>query len=637
MRTRTQHGHPRRHSRAAIRALSATGAAVLVTGGIAFTGPAAFAGAPVNFTTPGEHVYVVPDGVTQLRIDAVGGEGADGAGGAGGGEGGSGGQVSAYYDTTPGTTIYIEVGANGSGASTGGGGMSGGFDGGRGGGASDVRLCSIDDCKTFDFRILVAGGGGGGGAAGTNGQDGGDGGDAGQSGAQGEAPTPAVTRAGGGGSGGVTSNAGGTGSALTCEPGFAGQAGGVGRNVAGAPGGSAPSIPGGAGGAAFGGGGGGGAGLSGAGAGGGGGAGYIGGGGGGGGGFSTCRDDASGGGGGGGGTNYIDSDLRVISNGLGTGAPRVTITALDPQTIEFTSSAPSAVIGGTYVPTAEATSGLPVALTIDPASAAFCEIAAGVVTFLSPGACVINANQAGNDGWSPAQQVQQSVTVGTPSPPVIDVVTPPQLTITKPVDIDLTSSGYPTPTLSVVGSLPTGVTFDNDGDGTGALIGTPAAGTAGDYPVTIRAQNRSGTAEQQLLLVVVRVPSAVELSLPGTSTQGQSVLIGIEVTGGDPPSGDVELTSGGVVLGVVTLDASGKGDLTTNTLAVGTQSIVARYAGDPTFAPSTGAATIVVAASSTNGGLAFTGAESMGLFVASLVLLAGGGVVLLVMRWRRRV
>jgi uncharacterized protein YcfL len=89
-----------------------------------------------------------------------------------------------------------------------------------------------------------------------------------------------------------------------------------------------------------------------------------------------------------------------------------TDTRLD-QTINFTSTPPSnAVVGGpTYTPTATATSGLDVEFTIDPTATSVCSISLGQVSFIGAGTCVINANQAGNENYKPAAQVQQSFTV----------------------------------------------------------------------------------------------------------------------------------------------------------------------------------------------------------------------------------
>lgn len=83
------------------------------------------------------------------------------------------------------------------------------------------------------------------------------------------------------------------------------------------------------------------------------------------------------------------------------------------QTISFTSVAPApAVVGGpTYTVTATATSGLPVAFTIDAAASAVCSIAGAAVSFTAAGTCVINANQPGNASFGAAPQVQQSFVV----------------------------------------------------------------------------------------------------------------------------------------------------------------------------------------------------------------------------------
>ena len=42
------------------------------------------------------------------------------------------------------------------------------------------------------------------------------------------------------------------------------------------------------------------------------------------------------------------------------------------------------------------------------------------------------------------------------------------------------------------GTLPAGVSFSNNGNGTATLTGTPTAASAGTYPVTFTATNRAG-------------------------------------------------------------------------------------------------------------------------------------------------
>ena len=84
------------------------------------------------------------------------------------------------------------------------------------------------------------------------------------------------------------------------------------------------------------------------------------------------------------------------------------------QSISYTSTAPpSAVVGGAaYTVTATATSGLPVAFSIDASASSVCSIAGTSVSFQGAGTCTINANQAGNANYNAAPQAQQSFAVG---------------------------------------------------------------------------------------------------------------------------------------------------------------------------------------------------------------------------------
>ena len=67
-----------------------------------------------------------------------------------------------------------------------------------------------------------------------------------------------------------------------------------------------------------------------------------------------------------------------------------------------------------------------------------------------------------------------------------------------------TTAGYPAATtLSEAGTLPSGVSFADQGDGTALLSGTPASGSDGTYPITITASNGvSPNATQSFTLTV---------------------------------------------------------------------------------------------------------------------------------------
>jgi DNA-binding beta-propeller fold protein YncE len=71
----------------------------------------------------------------------------------------------------------------------------------------------------------------------------------------------------------------------------------------------------------------------------------------------------------------------------------------------------------------------------------------------------------------------------------------------------MTATGYPAPTFAETGTLPAGVALSE----AGVLSGTPAAGTAGSYPITVTASNPEGSVTQQFTLTVEQ-PYAVQAS-----------------------------------------------------------------------------------------------------------------------------
>lgn len=161
-----------RASRAGLAALVGVAAAC---GGVIAGGSPAWADHHVTATyaaTGGEQVWNVPAGVTSVHVVVIG---ARGGGGDGSGEDGRpGARVEADLAIPAGVTrLWVEVGEpggdGGDGAFPGfGGGGEGGagapFNGGAGGGASDIRTCSLGSpCDSAASRLVVAGGGGGGG------------------------------------------------------------------------------------------------------------------------------------------------------------------------------------------------------------------------------------------------------------------------------------------------------------------------------------------------------------------------------------------------------------------------------------------------------------------------------------------
>lgn len=77
-------------------------------------------------------------------------------------------------------------------------------------------------------------------------------------------------------------------------------------------------------------------------------------------------------------------------------------------------------------------------------------------------------------------------------------------TITQgaPAQEVVTSEGYPTPMLNLIGVLPNGLSATSEPDGSVVITGTPEAGSAGTYTVTLEATNEVGTVHKSLKIVV---------------------------------------------------------------------------------------------------------------------------------------
>lgn len=137
----------------------AAGSGLIAGAMIAFTpiSPANAAGTSAAFGYTGAtQNFNIPTGVQVLSVIADGGAGSAGAKGSGGG---LAGVTSAALNVSTASSIAVNVGGAGSGATGGfnggGNGGTGSETGGAGGGASDIRIS--------DTRMLVAPGGGGGG------------------------------------------------------------------------------------------------------------------------------------------------------------------------------------------------------------------------------------------------------------------------------------------------------------------------------------------------------------------------------------------------------------------------------------------------------------------------------------------
>jgi hypothetical protein len=76
------------------------------------------------------------------------------------------------------------------------------------------------------------------------------------------------------------------------------------------------------------------------------------------------------------------------------------------------------------------------------------------------------------------------------------------------------TTGFPVSSIAEAGTLPSGVAFVDNGNGTATLGGTPATGTAGSYTIALTAQNGiSPNALQTLTLLVDQVPAITSAAI----------------------------------------------------------------------------------------------------------------------------
>ncbi len=100
-----------------------------------------------------------------------------------------------------------------------------------------------------------------------------------------------------------------------------------------------------------------------------------------------------------------------------------------------------------------------------------------------------------------------AATLTVQTPPAVTSGSNAAFTVGQSGSFTLTATGSPTPSLTLSGVLPSGVTFINNGNGTATLHGIPAPGASGTYYFTITAHNGTGSDALQNFTLVVS-PSA---------------------------------------------------------------------------------------------------------------------------------
>ena len=142
----------------------------------------------------------------------------------------------------------------------------------------------------------------------------------------------------------------------------------------------------------------------------------------------------------------------------------------------------------------------------------------------------------GTSATSPADLFTYAITAATEEPPEITSAYKAQFTPGMFGTFTVTTTGNPTPTLSVfTGTLPPDVTFVDNGNGTATLSGTPPLDIVGFYGFTIAAVNGVGPAVQGFTVALNLAP-AITSPAATTFTAGMADTFTVTTIGNFPPT-----------------------------------------------------------------------------------------------------
>ena len=181
---------------------------------------------------------------------------------------------------------------------------------------------------------------------------------------------------------------------------------------------------------------------------------------------------------------------------------------------------------------------------------------------------------AGPSGTASAQLVWEAA-------PTINGSSLGSFTVGVAASFDVFATGVPIPTLTETGTLPAGVAFTDNGDGSATLAGTPQPGSAGIYPITITADNGiTPDASQTFDLTVNLVSQTINFTAPASPiTYAPDEMVDLVATGGG---------SGNPVVFSIDSSSTGTGSISGDTLTItsgGTFVIDANQAGAGNYVP----------------------------------------------------
>ncbi len=238
------------------------------------------------------------------------------------------------------------------------------------------------------------------------------------------------------------------------------------------------------------------------------------------------------------------------TNVAGTSSGVFTMTVANQ--VEFTSAAAATFTVGSAGSFTVTTSGnpanpltytgtLPAGLTFTPGAAGTASVSG---TPSAPGQSTIVVH---------ADDASQTLTIKRNKVPTFAPAVPDSWSFAVGVaaGVTVSTSAFPVAAVTATGTLPSGLAWLDNGDGTATLSGTPAAGTGGTYPVAVGATNALGSAPSQSVDVVVSQLPALTSAAAATLTRGQSGSVSLTASGYPRPS----FSATGLPSGLTLVDA----------------------------------------------------------------------------------
>ncbi|HXY48305.1 MAG TPA: putative Ig domain-containing protein [Terriglobales bacterium] len=196
----------------------------------------------------------------------------------------------------------------------------------------------------------------------------------------------------------------------------------------------------------------------------------------------------------------------TAKNGLGSNATQsFTLTVNEAPSISSAANSTFAVgtaksftvaVNGFPVPTLNEVGAVPNGLTFNAATG----ILSGTAASGTGGTYALLFTASNGIG----PDASQNFTLTVDEAPAITSANSATFTVGALGSFTVTATGFPTAKLSKTGTLPKGITFVDNGNGSADLSGTPAAGTAGTYAIAITAKNGVGVNATQSFTLTVQ-------------------------------------------------------------------------------------------------------------------------------------